>query len=290
VWGRLGRSVAQLPLLLVAAARPVPRRDEVDRLRRGLAGTDLVDLPLRPLDPAQVSAVVEGLVSAPPGPGLRELLGQAAGNPLHVRELVDALAREQRIEARGGLADLPVGRPGGPDSLGAAIHARLSFLSEPTTRVLRMAALLGAEFRLDNLNTVTGQPTSLLTGVIDEAMAAGVLAESGPTLAFRHGLIHEALYHSMPAAVRWALHQQAAWSLATAGARPETVAAQLLAAPDAADNWTAEWLIGAAPALIERAPQAAVDLLQRVRENEDQADDSHVELDVHLVDALSKLG
>ena len=238
VWGRLARAVRQLPLLLVAAARPVPQREQVDRLRRGLAGTDAVVLALAPLDSKHVSALVHGLVSAPPGPGLQHLVGQAGGNPLYVRELVDALIREQRIQIRDGLADLVAGARSGPMSLTAAISARLTFLSEPTTRVLRLAALLGVQFQVEHLSMLTAEPATALTEVIDEAVAAGVLAKSGRQLAFRHGLIHQALYESMPAPLRVALHKQAARALSAAGAHVETVATHLLAAPDTADDWS----------------------------------------------------
>jgi predicted ATPase len=88
VWGRLDRATQQLPLLLVAAARPVPRRAEVDRLRRLLASTGSVNLALEPLDDDQVGLLVEQIASAPPG---TSLVRQAGGNPLYGRELVGAL-------------------------------------------------------------------------------------------------------------------------------------------------------------------------------------------------------
>jgi len=46
----------------------------------------------------------------------------------------------------------------------------------------------------------------------------GILVGSGPELAFRHLLIQQALYGSMPAALRTALHAEAARELAAAGA------------------------------------------------------------------------
>ena len=63
--------------------------------------------------------------------------------------------------------------------------------------------------------------------VVDAAVGAGVLAEAGVRLGFRHGLIRQVLYEGMPAGLREALHVQAARMLAGAGAAPERVAAQL---------------------------------------------------------------
>jgi hypothetical protein len=42
------------------------------------------------------------------GPGLRAVVGQAAGNPLYVREMVDALIRDGRLRREGGTAELVV--------------------------------------------------------------------------------------------------------------------------------------------------------------------------------------
>jgi hypothetical protein len=68
-------------------------------------------------------------------------------------------------------------------------------LSEPAISALRVAAVLGPAFAAADLGIVTGRRGSELTGVA-EALKAGVLAEPVPgTLAFRHGLVHQALYH-----------------------------------------------------------------------------------------------
>jgi DNA-binding CsgD family transcriptional regulator len=99
--------------------------------------------------------------------------------------------------------------------------------------------------------------------VVQESVAAGVTAEAGPRMRFRHGLIREAMYQSMPASLRSALHVQAARALADAGAVPERVAAQLVAAPDGADRWVRDWLVEAAPILAYRAPAVTGDLLRR---------------------------
>ena len=55
---------------------------------------------LGPLPETDVTALVTAMVGAPPGDALRRLTAQAAGNPLYVRELVDALVREQAVQIR----------------------------------------------------------------------------------------------------------------------------------------------------------------------------------------------
>jgi DNA-binding CsgD family transcriptional regulator len=127
---------------------------------------------------------------------------------------------------------------------------------------LRVAALLGARFSVRDLAVVAGLRAAELVGVVGEAVAAGVVVESGLDLVFRHGLIQQALAEGMPAGVRAELHRDAARALAEAGAAPERVAAQLLAAgAGEADGWLMEWLAGRAGVLVHRAPQAAAELL-----------------------------
>lgn len=291
VWARLARSVTQLPLLLVAASRPVPRRAEVDRLRRALAVTGAADIRLDPLTGPHVDLLVRSFADGRPGPRLRQLVGQAGGNPLYVRELVDALARDGRVRRQGAELELAASDAEAPASLAAAIGARVGFLSDAATRVLRTASILGPEFRLDHLSLLVGQPVLALTDVVEEALAAGVLAESGTALAFRHGLIHRSLYESMPTALTYALHREAAQTLAAAGEPVETVAEQVLATPlVTGGDWIVDWLTRAAPTLTHRAPEAAADLLTRARAGLDPADPRRSPLDMHLVEAHARHG
>ncbi len=63
-------------------------------------------------------------------------------------------------------------------------------------------------------------PTVIVIDDLQEAVAAGLVVGSGTELAFRHLLIRQALYESMPAALRTALHAETAGELAGKPARP----------------------------------------------------------------------
>jgi DNA-binding CsgD family transcriptional regulator len=291
VWARLDEATRQLPLLLVAAARPVPRREEVDRLRRTVTAGGGVHTQLGPLAAADVHRLVARWAAAPPGPGLRAFVGQAGGNPLYVRELVYALVRGGRVRlVDDGELDLDDDAAPAPRSLAAAISDRLSFLSEPAMRVLRAATVLGAGFRLEHLALLVDQSPLALVDVVEEALAAGVLADADPELAFRHALIRHALYGSMPAAMRYALHRQAAQRLAAAGEPPELVVSQLQAVPGPVSGWAVDWLVRYAPAMTTRAAGLAADLLRRVVAGVGPGDPRRSVLGMHLVDALFHLG
>ena len=135
------------------------------------------------------------------------------------------------------------------------LNDRLSSVSAETAQMLRTAALLGGTFAVTDLAVVLRRPASELAAGVQEAVAAGILIGSGPDLAFRHLLIQQALYESMPAALRTALHAEAARELAATGADALSVAQQLSAAKRPGEDWVRKWLIESGPALAIRAPQ-----------------------------------
>jgi DNA-binding CsgD family transcriptional regulator/tetratricopeptide (TPR) repeat protein len=288
VWHQLAASIGQLRLLLIATCRPTPR-PEVQQVRAAVVRRGGAVITLGPLPETDVAALVTAMVGAPPGDALRRLTARAAGNPLYVRELVDALVREQALEIRP-TAEVSPAREHLPASLTAALSDRLSSVPAETARMLRTAALLGGRFAVTDLAVMLRRSASDLADGLQEAVAAGILAGSGPELAFRHLLIQQALYGSMPAALRTALHAEAARELAAAGADALSVAQQLSAANRPGQGWARAWLIKSAPALVIRAPQLAADLLQRELD-ETPADEEALDgLMTSLVQALLAAG
>src|SRR6266545_3904886 len=271
VLNRLGRAISQAPLLVAAACRRMPRAEELDGLLRSLDARGAVSLTLGPMDEPAVAALVDRLLGARPGERLLDLVGGAAGNPLYVTELVDALSRAGRIRVAGGVAtvlDEPGGdatgngRPVLPESLVGAIGRRLEFLSDPALEVLRVAAALGPGLNITELSTVLGTPVIALWEAVIEAVRAGLLTESGDELVFRHELIRQALADQLPPEERAVLQTRAGRALAAAGAPAERVAQYLLAGGDL-DEGAVDWLAQAAEQLLIRAPDMAVDLLER---------------------------
>ena len=94
VWHQLATSIDQLRLLLIATCRSPSRRPEVQQLRAAVVRRGGAVITLGPLAETDVAALVTDMIGAPPGDALRRLTARAAGNPLYVRELVDALVRE----------------------------------------------------------------------------------------------------------------------------------------------------------------------------------------------------
>ena len=291
LWGRLARSARQMPLLLAGTMRPVPQREDLLALRR--VACDATRLKLTGLTEAAVTDLVAALAGGRPDEGLLRLADGAAGNPLYLTELVAALARGSGLAVtETGAAELAGGSA--PGSLSAAIADRLGFVTGPVRDVLRAAALLGAEFAVPDLAIVLDRGVADLMPAVDEACAAGVLAESGHGLGFRHPLIRAAMYEEMPAPVRAAWHRDAGRALVAAGASADRVARQLLRATGAPaepmDEWMLDWLDRTADTLVGQAPGVAAELLERAVASTPAGSARHGWLASRLADALYRTG
>ncbi|MBB5152480.1 BTAD domain-containing putative transcriptional regulator [Saccharopolyspora phatthalungensis] len=291
VWHRLCAATRQLPLLLVAATRPAPDRVEVGQLRRAVESRDGEVFHLGPLTDHETEELLGEMVGAKPGPVLREIAGRAAGNPLYVQEMTDALIRADAVEIADGTADVPASSVSdAPRSLLAAVGRRLDLLSASTREVIRWGALLGLEFSVADVAAATGRQAFELLEAFEEAVVANVLVDAESELAFRHPLLRQALYDGIPKAVRGALHRQVAEALARGGAPVKQVAEQLLAAPNADDRWVLEWLAENNAAVSNRAPLIAIDLFERALESCPIGDPNRELLLVALVKVLFRAG
>jgi len=290
VWHELAASIGQLRLLLIGTCRPTPRRPEVQELRAAVIRQGGAVVTLGPLPETDVTALVTAMLGSPPGEALRQLTAQAAGNPLYVRELVDAMVREQALEIGPAAAEVSAAGERLPASLAAVLTDRLSSVSADMAQMLRTAALLGARFAVTDLAVVLRRPASELAAGVQEAVAAGILVGSDPDLAFRHLLIQQALYESMPAALRTALHAEAARDLAASGADVLSVAQQLSAANKPGEAWARKWLVESGPVLAIRAPQVGAEILRRELDATPSGDEARDGLMASLVWALLAAG
>jgi DNA-binding CsgD family transcriptional regulator len=258
----IGRRMASLPVAIVGAFRPSPRRADLDRVIATLAPR--LHLTLTALAPAAVTQLVEGMLAAPPGPRLLAEVGGGGGNPLYVTELVQSLLDEGDLDWTR--AEVEMKGTELPRTLRLTMLRRLGFLSEPTLELLHAAAVLGRTFALGDLSTVLRRSTFELLPHVQEAVRAGVLGSTSDRLAFRHDLLREVVYQDLPGPVRTELHRDAGRALAAAGAAAEQVAHHLGLAAAPGDLDAIEWLIRAADEASASAPACAVQLLDRALE------------------------
>src|SRR5687768_1960444 len=86
------RRVRQLPVLLLAALRPIPRSPRLLRLLAGLLDEGATEIRLGPLGESDVHDLVAAAVHAQPSDELLRAVAGAHGNPFYVSELTSALA------------------------------------------------------------------------------------------------------------------------------------------------------------------------------------------------------
>ena len=258
------RRLTEVPVLLVATLRPSPRGSELTQLFDDALRLGATLIELKPLDQQHVVALVQSELGLAPGQALAAALQRAGGNPLWVVEVLRALSAEDMLDLSGDSAILAGSEL--PASLRQLVLRRLGFLPEKTVALLRIAALLGDEFSLRDMATVTGRRATDLVEELGEAFRAGLLADHRGVLVFRHQLVRDAVYEDIPEAARIALHREAAEALRSAGAPLAQIASHLVLGAVPPDLEAARSLRGAAREAAPRAPGVAVELLRRAQE------------------------
>jgi DNA-binding SARP family transcriptional activator len=219
---------------------------DVDPTRAGSVSGTIADLVQQPvtrrvelagLTRPDVGRLVELTAGLAPTPELLAgIYEETEGNPLFVGEVVRLLAQEGRLA--GGRVD--VEQVGFPHSLREVIDSRLRRLSERCMQVLTVASVLGGEFGLMALQSVSALPLDDLLRGLDEAMTARIVAELPGgigRLRFAHASIRDALHEDLTEARRIGLHRLAGEALERLyAANPEPHLAELahhffLAAP-----------------------------------------------------------
>jgi len=121
---------------------------------------------------------------------------ETEGNPFFIEEVVKTLVDEGQIVCECGEwqrreeGDLVL-----PQGVKAAIGRRLDHVSEPTTEILRTAAILGKTFEYSELAAVSEKSEDQLLDALDEAVAAQLLeTRSDESMIFTHDKIREVLY------------------------------------------------------------------------------------------------
>ena len=250
---RLWSAARHLELSVLATTRPDPSSDELAATLREAAGAGSTLVTLGTLDDRAVVDLAAEHLGAPPGPALRRLLARAGGNPLYTVQLLEVLDRTGTLSADPVAGTMET--TAGEGAVDAILARRLEIAPPDVRRVLAGAAVLGPRFRLDELANLRRETSSETWAALAPALAAGLIGEDGDRLAFRHEIIHGALYQELAKAARGALHADVARSLDELGASPERVGAHLaLASPTTA---TALRLLELADEVIDRAPEVA---------------------------------
>jgi predicted ATPase/class 3 adenylate cyclase len=172
-------------------------------------------LALRGLEPESVEKLIRALLG---GPADSELVAaitrDTEGNPFFVEEVVKGLVERNGLRLEDG-----VWRPVGeaeryiPQSIQIALGKRLESLSEDARAALALAAILGREFDVDILLSMSEWEEDRLLDALDESAKAQLIAETRThgkdTYRFTHALLAQVVYDGINTRRRARFHQQA---------------------------------------------------------------------------------
>lgn len=140
-----------------------------------------------------------------------QIVDTAGGNPLFLEQLLS--------HATSGGAPRTL-----PPSLDALLASRLDLLEPTELSVLQRAAVAGEEFSTEPLARMLGDASAEIEPHLHELVRTGLIAEDAgqrETFRFRHTLIRDAAYATLPKARRSVLHQHFAEWLETAPDRTD---------------------------------------------------------------------
>ncbi len=189
---RIEREVTDRPWLVVLTRRPNST---------GFTPMTSTSLVLEPLDPqACRSLVIAGTAATPLRPHEVEVVvARVGGNPLFLEELLRSLREHGDLESM-------------PSSLEGLVAAQVDALSPVARRVVRRASVLGRSFRVSVLEDLLEADEAALTMSMRGELAETLEDDGQGRLRFRHALMRDAAYDSLPYRQRQALHLQAAAS------------------------------------------------------------------------------
>jgi tetratricopeptide (TPR) repeat protein len=170
---------------------------------------DYLALALRPLPDDSMAILVRDLL----GPGSNELVGgivaRAEGNPFFAGEIVRSVRDRGELQPASGtgtehqIATLP-------DSVHATVLARLDLLPPASRRLMQLGAVFGREFPIRGAAALADEPIEQVRERAEGLVARDLLLPLADGYGFRHILIRDVAYGTLPRTQRAELHERAA--------------------------------------------------------------------------------
>ena len=192
------------PILMLVLARPelLDRRPTWGGGRR-----NYVALALEPLGDASVATLVHDMLGQASPEVASRVVARAEGNPFYAGEIVRSI-----LERAPGLepAAVDAAMASLPDTVQATVLARLDLLEPAARRTLQVGAVFGRAFPIGGLAVVDPTLAGQTDG-IDQLVERDLIRPAiDDDFQFRHILIREVAYGTLPRAERSRLHAAAA--------------------------------------------------------------------------------
>jgi class 3 adenylate cyclase len=197
--------IPQTPSLVLVTYRP-EYRGALSRV------ADAHTVALGPLSDSETMALVSELLGDDPSVGElgQKIAERAAGNPFFAEEIVRELAERGVLRGQRGayVSTVDAAEVAVPATVQATIAARIDRLNPKAKRTLSAAAVIGAKFSRDILETLGIEP------VLDDLVGGELIDQTRFTpsaeYAFHHPLIHAVAYESQLKSDRAELHRRLA--------------------------------------------------------------------------------
>ena len=215
------------PLLILCPSRP----ELLDARPSWASGRiESSRINLDPLTEEESRSLLGALLNVEDLPAeLRQhVLDRAEGNPLFVEEVVRMMIEEGVVESRDGhwFATQEAANVRVPDSVEALIRARLDTLPPPERVVLQAGAVVGRVFQRSAVVALASpeEAPPPIEQHLEDAILRDLISQERapdePTFRFRHILIRDVAYNTLPKARRATLHVGVAeWLRTWAGPR-----------------------------------------------------------------------
>ncbi|MDQ6877773.1 MAG: AAA family ATPase, partial [Candidatus Dormibacteraeota bacterium] len=207
---QLAERSAEVPMMLICIARPEFLESHRDW---GSGKANSTTITLDPLNREETGTLISRLleIEALPAQLRAEIVERSAGTPLFCEEFIQMLIDEGRLirdgaswRATGEMREIRV-----PHSIQAVLAARLDGLPENEKAVLQAASVIGARFETVEVRELTGggDPEPSLDALRRKGLVVGGDG-AREEMGFRHILIRDAAYASLPKLERASLHDR----------------------------------------------------------------------------------
>jgi len=212
-------------VLAIALMRP----ELLDR-RPGWGGgrRNYVSLSLEPLSDSQIATLVGHLIESPLAEVVARIVDRAEGNPFYAGELVRSLMERVGTFQDSGMVDRALELL--PDTVQATVLARLDLLGPDERRVLQLGTIFGRAFRTSSIAALAPDLGSNADRIVDVLITKDLVRPyDDDGVVFRHILIREVAYQTLPRSERARLHAAAGGWLEEHAAGREEALAELIA-------------------------------------------------------------
>jgi class 3 adenylate cyclase/tetratricopeptide (TPR) repeat protein len=220
---QLAERAADAPIVILCVARPEFAESHVGW---GSGKANATTITLDPLNPKETGTLIGRLlaIDALPDELRQQIIERSAGTPLFCEEFIHMLIDEGRLVRKNGewKATAEVAQVNVPHNIAAVLAARLDGLPEVERRVLQSASVIGERFELAQLQALVQD--SNLESVLESLRRKGLVTFADrfdDELRFRHLLIRDAAYASLPKSQRAALHDRFGAALESQAGDPQ---------------------------------------------------------------------